>query len=398
MSSSVSLWRRSGSAGRLSCDVCVLGGGIAGISAALELERRGASVVLLEATEVAGGASGRNAGFLMRGVADNYAEACRVYGRALAGDVLRLTEANLAALRAEGIEGVAGYSARPSCLVALGEEEERDLRESVVLMREDGFEVGFLEPGRGPDDALWRSGRPRCGLINPGDGVCNPVALVRFLRGKLARTRVLEGQTALAIRGEDGGGDSGQVVVTAPDVEVATGRVLACLNAYGPRLLASLEGVITPRRGQMLAARAREGAALAYAYYANRGSEYFRAAPGGLIVFGGARTYYAAEEIGYDAWPGGRVQGRIEAFMRELVASEFEVVARWAGIMGFSPDGLPLVGALPGRDGLGGRVWFCGGFTGHGMSMAFLTAREGVGAMLGQGRTLFPIERVWAGM
>ncbi|MEZ6242953.1 MAG: FAD-binding oxidoreductase [Phycisphaerales bacterium] len=391
----MSLWRRSGAPERLSCDVCVLGGGIAGISAALELERRGASVVLLEATEIAGGASGRNAGFLMRGVADNYAQACRTYGRELARDVLRLTEANLEALREEGIEGVPGYSARPSCLVALGADEERELRESVTLMREDGFEAELIEAGAGPDDPLWRSGRPRCGLLNPNDGVCNPVELVRFLRQKLVKTRVVEGQAAHSIAMGNGGNE---VVVHAADVRVSCGRVLACLNAYGPRLLGSLSGVITPRRGQLLAARPRhtEAGALAYAYYANRGSEYFRAAPDGLIVFGGARTYYADREVGYDLWPGEPVQSRIESFMRELVTSEYEVLARWAGTMGFSPDGLPLVGGVPGPEGLGGRVWFCGGFTGHGMSMAFLTARGGVEAMLGGAKTLFPIERVIA--
>ncbi len=394
--SSVSLWRRSGAPGELACDVCVLGGGIAGVSAALELERRGASVVLLEAREIAGGASGRNAGFLMRGVADNYAQACRTYGRGLARDVLRLTEANLAALRVEGIEGLEGYSARASCLVALGEDEEHELRDSIGLLREDGFEVELIEAGEGPDDALWASGHARCGLLNPADAVCNPVELVRFLRGTLGRTTVVEGQAAHTISGDGSAG----VVVEAPDVRVRARRVLACLNAYGAKLLPGLEGVVTARRGQMLAIRPRGGEVgreLAYAYYANRGSEYFRAAPSGLVVFGGARTYSADEEVGHEMWPTAAVQSRLEGFVRELVTDEFEVVARWAGTMGFSPDGLPLVGAAPGACGLDGRVWYCGGFTGHGMSMAFETARGAVGAMLGDETTLFPIERVAVG-
>ena len=45
--------------GSLSCDVCVLGGGLAGLSAALELAQRGYSVVVLESQSVAFGASGR---------------------------------------------------------------------------------------------------------------------------------------------------------------------------------------------------------------------------------------------------------------------------------------------------------------------------------------------------
>ncbi|OFZ70437.1 MAG: hypothetical protein A2Z01_00125 [Betaproteobacteria bacterium RBG_16_58_11] len=49
-------------AGRIAADVCVLGGGYAGLSAALDLAERGYSVALLEAQRLGWGASGRNGG------------------------------------------------------------------------------------------------------------------------------------------------------------------------------------------------------------------------------------------------------------------------------------------------------------------------------------------------
>ena len=48
--------------GALSCDVCVVGGGFTGLSAALHLAERGYDVILLEAQRVGFGASGRNGG------------------------------------------------------------------------------------------------------------------------------------------------------------------------------------------------------------------------------------------------------------------------------------------------------------------------------------------------
>ncbi len=53
--------------GEINCDVCVIGAGFTGLSAAYELSRRGYSVTLIEANTVASMASGRNGGHLLRG-------------------------------------------------------------------------------------------------------------------------------------------------------------------------------------------------------------------------------------------------------------------------------------------------------------------------------------------
>ncbi|MBK6472005.1 MAG: FAD-binding oxidoreductase, partial [Betaproteobacteria bacterium] len=56
-------------AGDVDCDVAVVGGGLAGLSAAIDLRRRGFSVVLLEARDIGFGASGRNGGQAIHGLA-----------------------------------------------------------------------------------------------------------------------------------------------------------------------------------------------------------------------------------------------------------------------------------------------------------------------------------------
>src|SRR5471030_817353 len=58
--------------GRLEADVCIVGGGLAGLSAALELALRGLRVCVLEAERIAWGASGRNGGFVGPGYSANY--------------------------------------------------------------------------------------------------------------------------------------------------------------------------------------------------------------------------------------------------------------------------------------------------------------------------------------
>jgi glycine/D-amino acid oxidase-like deaminating enzyme len=72
-----------------SVDVAVVGGGFTGLSAALALASRGASVVVLESGRVAGEASGRNGGHCSNGVAHDYAGLVRRFGDASARAMYR---------------------------------------------------------------------------------------------------------------------------------------------------------------------------------------------------------------------------------------------------------------------------------------------------------------------
>ncbi|MCW5769187.1 MAG: FAD-binding oxidoreductase [Phycisphaeraceae bacterium] len=390
----VSIWRRSMTLGVRSCDVAVIGAGICGLSAAAALTRRGLRAVVIERHSAGAGASGRNAGFLMRGAADNYWAACEQYGREVARTLWRVSEENLAMLRRAGIERLGSYRARPSCLVALTEDERAQIEKSAALLREDGFATEVIGTGGGeaPSDSLWNGAlarsREAMGLVNPEDACCNPVELVEHLRG-LCGCPVLEGQEVLGI---DDAGSALSVRMT--DGVVNAGRVFIATNAYAGLLVPELAGVVTPRRGQMLAIRA-EGRTLAMNYYANHGSEYFREGYDGTLVFGGCRVHREGVEVGYEDRPTEDVQGLIERFACEALGAErVDVVARWTGVMGFSPDGLPLVGSLGRGKGWNDRVWFCGGFTGHGMSLAHRTAAMAVEEMLGGAAGPFSLKRV----
>src|SRR5829696_6723806 len=60
---------RSALDGHIEIEACVIGGGVGGLSCARRLAQHGIETVLLEADTVAGGASGRNGGFLIAGTA-----------------------------------------------------------------------------------------------------------------------------------------------------------------------------------------------------------------------------------------------------------------------------------------------------------------------------------------
>src|ERR1700752_4727120 len=100
----------------------VVGGGITGCSCALALAEAGLRVRLYEAREIAGGASGRNGGFALRGGAAPYPVIVESIGREAGAGLWRGGGGAVAALAA-----AAGDAFRPSGSLRLAaDEEERD--------------------------------------------------------------------------------------------------------------------------------------------------------------------------------------------------------------------------------------------------------------------------------
>jgi choline dehydrogenase-like flavoprotein len=77
--------------GSARADVCVVGLGVAGLTAARTLAEHGRSVIAVDATGVAAGASGRNGGFLLAGLAAFHHDAAAALGRETAAALYRAT-------------------------------------------------------------------------------------------------------------------------------------------------------------------------------------------------------------------------------------------------------------------------------------------------------------------
>ena len=136
--------------GHVEAEACVIGAGVAGLSCALALARAGVDTVVLERDTVAGGASGRNGGFLLAGVAPFYSEARELYGRERAR---RMYAATLEAQRdmyALAEELGAGDSMRRVGLLraSASEEEAADVARQAEALREDGFPGELVERER----------------------------------------------------------------------------------------------------------------------------------------------------------------------------------------------------------------------------------------------------------
>ena len=81
-----------------------------------------------------------------------------------------------------------------------------------------------------------------------------------------------------------------------------------------------------------------------------------------------------------DVFLGPKLLDDLERFVGELTDDSPAITHRWAGIFGTTPDRLPLVGPLPGHEG----VWVCAGYSGHGNVMGLACGELVAQAILGQ--------------
>ncbi len=87
-----------------------------------------------------------------------------------------------------------------------------------------------------------------------------------------------------------------------------------------------------------------------------------------MIWPGTAKTSPGTNRI---AEPTPEIQEQLDKGQAELGVTS-QVTHRWAGIMGFTPSGLPLTGPVDGMP----NVYICAGFNGHGMGFAFMSAKQ----------------------
>lgn len=209
-------------------------------------------------------------------------------------------------------------------------------------------------------------------------------------------------------------------VVSTPRGRITAKKVLLCTNAYTSRLLPAFSDLIVPTRGQvsaLLPPRGEDGESVAKLEhsYVNLGDypapapprdEYLiqRPLPGGEFIFGGGRSVVEGGNVG--VWRDDEIDEPIAKHLRSHLSPPLDLTRgepradsakkdrglvldasfEWTGIMGYSRDSHAWVGAVPealGGAGDNGGLYICAGYTGHGMPVAALAAREVVGIMAG---------------
>ena len=349
-------------------DIVVVGAGLCGASTAWHLSQQGLRVALVEARDIAHGATGRNAGFILQGTAERYDRAIEQMGRDKARTIHHLSVENHRFMKEwiEAHDSKCEYRQGGSLQLASSPEEEQELIESADLLLEDGFEAELLY---GTDlGEPYLSAGFQTGIVLPEDGEIHPAKFVQHViqQAYQSGVQVYTNSPVSKIETSDG------VQLHTPSGCIKAHMAVLCTNAYLPQLMPRYQEIIHPVRGQMLCTTPQKPI-FNRPIYADHGFDYWRQKPDGRIVLGGWRNLDPDSEVGYAETLHDGIQESMAQFLRRFNGlGSIQIESRWSGIMGFSRDGLPLIGAVPGTDNL----LIGAGFTGHGFGFAWLAGRS----------------------
>ena len=337
-------------------DVAVVGGGVTGCACAHVLAGAGLRVRVHEAREIAGGASGRNGGFALRGGALTYDVARAQLGPERARALWQLTERYL-----ERLAELAGDAFRRtgSLRLAADAPEVAELEAEYEALREDGFAV---EQRAELGEPL--AGRFQGAIFHPPDGALQPARWVRRLAARA-------GEAGVQLREHS--------PIESLD-ELGAEQMVIATDGYTSGLDPALDAAVTPTRGQIVVTEPLERRVFPCPHYARHGYDYWQQTRDGRLVAGGLRDKALETENTAEETTTPLIQGHLERFVAELLGKPPVITHRWAGIFGTTEDRLPLVGRLPGRD----EVWISVGYSGHGNVMGLACGELLAQAILGE--------------
>jgi glycine/D-amino acid oxidase-like deaminating enzyme len=375
----------------LDVDVCVIGAGLAGLTAAREIARRGWSVAVLETDRVAGNASGRNDGFVLPGFAESMERVVSRVGIEHAKALWELSEMGLryvrttiAEARMPGVAPIAGW-----LKVSKVDDGDQALADLQLYGQELGAEVEGWPVERvrevlRSDHYFHAMHLPRAFHIHPLN-----YALGLAQVAEAAGARIFEGTPALSIDVE-----GVRKRVTTPSARVRAGHIVVAGNVHVGALMPRVVGTLMPIWGYALVT-APLGPRLAEAITYRGAVSDTDLANSHYRIVDNDRLLWSGQSTTWPANPARMVpllQADIAAIYPQL--GKVEIEHAWSGTLGTPLHRMPQIGELlPG-------VWLASGFGGHGLNTTAMAGNIIAQAIVeGEDtwRLFAPFELVWAG-
>ncbi|WP_300512894.1 FAD-binding oxidoreductase [Aliiroseovarius sp.] len=362
--------------GEMQADLCIIGAGFTGLSAALHAARAGLKVVLLEAHRVGFGASGRNGGQVGTGQRVEQDALEDMVGKDRARQLWDLSLESVKLVRdlvaecapeADWRDGILHTDHRAR-FVPHSHDYARKLRD------EYGYEL--IRPvGREECRHLCGSPAYHGGTLDMGGGHIHPL---RFAFG-LARACEAAGVMICETSRVNGVAEGDPVTITTDKATIRAGHVLWACNGYLGHAQGQVAARVMPINNFIVATEPldehdarnliREGHAVADSKFV---INYFRLSEDNRMLFGGGESY------GY------RFPKDIVALVSKPMLEIYpqlrgvEIDYAWGGTLGITLNRMPHFARLS------GNILTASGYSGHGVAMATLGGKLAAEAVAGQ--------------
>ena len=316
--------------GKHEADVVVLGAGLAGLTTALALVAPGRRVAVVEAATVASGDSPADLGHLATGLGTPYTRAVAQYGSTAAQTIWELHRESHERLRStlDTFRGDCGYQKKGGFLLSRDRAEGLELADSEDALRDDGFAGEFLDhymlearfDVRGFTGAYWAA----------DDGEVEPVSLLEGLADEAVGRAVALFEASPVLELE---ADARGVRTRAASGEVHAPVAVLALGAGASSLVPTLAAVLRPLPARQLVCACPVGPAF----------------PSPVRTVGTGLAWRLDQDFRLAAFGASAVGAEsLDGALRTHFVAPPQPQGRWAGMLSTSPDGLPLVGPLPG--------------------------------------------------
>jgi gamma-glutamylputrescine oxidase len=351
------------------CDVAVVGGGLAGLSAAIELAQRGFQVVVLEAQQVGWGASGRNGGQVIAGLACDQSVIEEQLGDTASRAVWDMTMEALRLIHERIDRFDIDCDWRSGFLsVAVNARKAKALQTwQAHMQRAYGYDTQWIAPA---DMPRWiASERFHSGVHDALGGHLHPLKYSLGLARAAAElgVQIFEGSAVLAMEA------GATVKLRTAHGSVRASHVLLAGNVYLHGVAPLLEKRIMPV-GTYIVASERLAPELAGSLIPSGSAvcdtnfvlDYFRPTVDHRMLYGGRVSYSTATPMNLAA----SMQRRMATTFPQLAGTQVEFA--WGGFVDISMNRAPDFGRLP---GVQSNVYYLQGFSGHGLALTGLAGR-----------------------
>lgn len=377
-------------AGKHNTEICIVGGGLAGLTAALELVRKGRGVTVLEARRIGWGASGRNGGFVSPGWAARAAHVLRRVGPDHAKALFRLSMEGVTMVEdAIRTLGISDANVTPGILrVSRYENTEALKKQRDEQLTEFGRHLRLLP--REEVQGLLLSTKYHQALLDEASFHFHPLNYARALAREIVRLGGRVHEDSPAVQVDLGGAEK---TVRTPSGEVKAASVVLAGGGYTDNIVPALRRsflpiatyvVLSELAPDLIAGAIRTRAGVSDG---RRAGDYYRVVDGRLL-WGGRITTRTTDPRDIAAV----IRREIVTTYPQLEALKIETA--WSGLMAYARHLMPLIGPLM------PNVWSCTGFGGHGLNTTAIGARVVAEAIAGESdryRLFEPFGFAWNG-